>query len=586
MAAQGVKRKLVAILSADVAGFSRLMGENEEATLETLGGHREVFDGLIVGRDGRVVGSAGDSLLAEFPSPVEAVRCAVEAQRALDERNALLPEARQMRFRIGINLGDVMVKGDDIFGDGVNVAARLEGLAEVGGICISGAVHEQVRGKLDLGYDDMGPQSVKNIAEPVRVYRVRGEGSPAAAAAAPPATKLELPDKPSIAVLPFDNMSGDQEQEYFSDGITEDIITDLSKLSGLFVIARNSAFAYKGKATNVAQVAAELGVRYVLEGSVRKAGQRVRINAQLIDGMSGGHLWAERYDRDLEDIFAVQDDVTQCIVAALEVRLSADEKQRLKAKGTTNLEAHDWFLKGRICIWGHTNDDIARARPMFARALELDPGYAAAHAGLAYTHHLDYTNGWGESPAESLDRSEAAARRAVELDEFEPFGHLVLGVTHLWRRRYEPAAAAAERVLAIDPNAVEGYLLLGNILSYGGRPEQAIDVFKKAIRLNPNFPDLHLQFLGQAQFLAGRHEAAAATFERRVARNAESDVSRVWLAASYGCLGRIEEARAAWAEALKINPDYSLEHRRKVLPFKDPADFDRLLEGLAKAGIP
>ena len=584
MAAEGVKRKLVAILSADVAGFSRLMGENEEATLETLGGHREIFDGLIVGHDGRVVGSAGDSLLAEFPSPVEAVRCAVEAQRALDERNALLPEARQMRFRIGINLGDVMVKGDDIFGDGVNVAARLEGLAEAGGICISGAVHEQVRTKLGLGYDDLGAQSVKNIAEPVRVYRVRSQDG--ATAAAPLATKLELPDKPSIAVLPFDNMSGDQEQEYFSDGMAEDIITDLSKISGLFVIARNSAFAYKGKTTNVAQVAAELGVRYVLEGSVRKAGNRVRINAQLIDGMSGGHLWAERYDRELEDIFAVQDEVTQCIVAALEVRLSADEEKRLKAKGTTNPVAHDWFLKGRDGMWRHTYEGIARARPMFERALELEPEFAAAHAGMAYTHIIDYTNGWGESPGESLDRAEEAARRAVALDQHEPLAQLAWGVVHLWRRQYERAAAQAKRVLEIDPNSAEGYLLFGNILSYVGRPDEAVEVFRKAIRLNPNYPDLHLQFLGQAQFLAGRHEEAAASFERRVARNAESDVSRVWLAASYGCLGRIEEARAAWAGALKINPDYSLEHRRKVLPFKDPADFDRLLEGLAKAGIP
>jgi adenylate cyclase len=584
MAAEGVKRKLVAILSADVAGFSRLMGENEEATLETLGGHREVIDELIAGHDGRVVGSAGDSVLAEFPSPVEALRCAVAAQAALAERNAALPDARQMRFRVGVNLGDVMVKGDDIFGDGVNVAARLEGLAAAGGICISGPVYDQVRGKLDLVYDDLGPQSVKNIAEPIRVYRV-GPGGSAHTAEAPPAPKLELPDRPSIAVLPFENLSGEAEQEYFSDGITEDLITDLSKISGLFVIARNSTFAYKGQSPNVAQVAAELGVRYVLEGSVRKARNRVRINAQLIDGGSGGHLWAERYDRELEDIFAVQDEVTQRIVSALALKLTEDEQRRLAAKGTQNLEAHDCFLRGRTCMWRHTDDEIARARPMFARAVELDPGFAAAHAGLAYTHIIDYTNGWSESPAEALDRAEAAARRAVELDESEAFGHLALGVTHLWRRQYEAAAAEAERVLASEPNSVEGYLLLGNILSYVGQPQQAVEVFKKANRLNPNFPDLHLQFLGQAQFLAGRYDEAAATFRTRIDKNPDTDVSHVWLAGCYGHLGRIADAKAEWAEALKVNPDYSLEHRRRVLPFKDPADLDRLIEGLAKAGV-
>ena len=579
MPSDDVKRKLVAVLSADVAGYSRLMGDDEEGTLARLSAYREIFDGLIAGHDGRVVGSAGDSILAEFASPVEALRCAVEAQGELGTRNDELPEGRRMRFRIGINLGDVMVKGDDIFGQGVNVAARLDGLARPGGICISGSVYDQVSSTLDLGYEDLGPQSVKNIAEPVRTYRI--ETAPAAATEAP----MEPPEKPSIAVLPFENMSGDPEQEYFSDGITEDIITDLSKISALFVIARNSSFTYKGKTATVGQVSRELGVRFVLEGSVRKAANRVRINAQLIDGTTGGHVWAERYDRELEDIFAVQDEVTREIVSALELKLTADEQERLSAKGTDNLDAYDHFLRGRELVWRLTREGTAQARPLLERAIELDPDFAPAFATLAVAHVSDYVNRWSEAPERSLDRAHELAQRAVELDESDPSAHYALGVVLIWIRDHEASIAHSQRALTLDPNFAPAYSSLGNALQYAGRFEEALALFDKALRLDPLYPDIILHFQGHSHFMLGRYKEAAATLRRRLIRNPDSDVSRVLLAACYGHLGRFEEARAEWAEALRVNPDYSLEQKRRILPYKNPADFDRITEGLKKAGL-
>ncbi len=430
-----VERKLVAILASDIVGYSRLMGADDVGTLARLKAYRkDVIDPKIAEHHGRIVKTTGDGMLVEFASIVDAVQCATDIQGELAAKNADLPNDLKMEFRIGVNIGDVIVEGDDIYGDGVNVAARLEALAAPGGICIAGSVYEQVKKNLDVGYEFLGKQEVKNIAEPVSVFRVRIEPG----AAAPPGATSEAvpgaptspapPEKPSIVVLPFENMSGDPEQAYFSDGIVEDIITDLSHVSGLFVVARNSAFTYKGKIVKVQEVSRELGVRYVLEGSVRKAGNRVRINAQLIDGGTGGHIWAERYDRDLTDIFAVQDEVTRNIVSALAIELTRDEQGCLGRKGTDNLVAYDYFLRGREYAWRHTSETNAQARSMFARAIELDRKFAAAYAGLAYSHVLDYVNRWSESPRQSLEQAQEQTQTALGLNDSEPHARFVSSV--------------------------------------------------------------------------------------------------------------------------------------------------------------
>jgi len=583
---QEATRKLAAILSADVVGYSRLMSNDEASTVVTLNTYRGVFRDLITQRQGRVVDTAGDSVLAEFPSVVQAVQCAVDVQRDLAPRNGALPENRRMEFRIGINLGDVIEHRDgSIYGDGINIAARLEALADAGGINVSGTVFDHVEGKLGIGFDGLGEREVKNIAKPVRVYRVRlgGDGpEPEVAAGAAP---LALPDKPSIAVLPFTNMSADPEQEYFSDGITEDIITDLSKFSGLFVIARNSSFAYKGRAVDIAQVAGELGVRYVLEGSIRRAGDRVRVNAQLIDGANGGHLWAERYDGDMTDIFEVQDAVTRQIVAALEVKLTAAERDKASCcGGTDNMEAYDWYLRARENI-GTTPDTSAQAREMCERAIALDPDFADAHATVAFTYLQDYTNQWTDDPRDSLRLAQAAAERAVTLGPDRAHPNLASAMMNLWHERHDAALADADRAIALDPNFVGGYLAKGSALHYAGKSEQAIEAYNQAMRLNPHFPNIMFQFLGQSHFMLGQFDEAIEAFERRIIRNPCTDSSHVWLAAIYGHQGRIEEARAEWDKALAVNPNYSLDERIKTWPYRNPADRERVVEGLRQAGL-
>ena len=577
-----MERKLTAILAADVAGYSRLMAEDEESTLATLRARRAVVDELIDQHGGRIFGGAGDSLASEFPSVVSAVRCAVDIQRGLRRSNRELPESRRMCLRIGVNLGDVIVAASELFGDGVNIAARLEALAEPGGVCISGSVYDQIEGKMDVVCEPLGEQVVKNIAKPVRAYRLRiesGRDSDVREAAAP-----QLQDRPSIVVLPFANISGDPEQVYFSDGITEDIITDLSKISGLFVIARNSAFTYKGKAVRVQDVTRQLGVRYVLEGSVRKAGNRVRITAQLIDGSTSGHLWAERYDRDLTDIFAIQDEVTREIVAALAINLTQSENSRLKRRSTNNMEAYEYYVRGRQQAWRHNREANERARRLLQRALKLDPRFAAAHAALAYTHQLDYVNQWCEAPEESLKLLDELAQRAVALDDAEPDAHFVLGLAYFWLRQLEHAIGEARRALALEPNFADAYALLGLVLHYAGRSREAFEPLESGMRLDPHYTDMFLHILGQVHFGLGQYEDAIAALKRRIIRNPNTDASRVLLAAAYGHLGHAEEARTHWDEALRFNPSYSLDHRRRILPYKDPADFERIVEGLRSIG--
>jgi adenylate cyclase len=572
-------RRLAAILAADIAGYSALMGSDEARTVSDLKGHQAVVLPMVGEFGGRVIDTAGDGILAEFPSVLNAVECAVAIQRTMAERNAAIEPRRRMEFRIGINLGDVIYDNDRIFGDGVNVAARLEGIAEPGSICVSGKVHEEVRAKIGLPYEDLGEKELKNIAEPVRVYGIRLDR-------APRRTVLALPDKPSIAVLPFQNMSGDPEQEYFSDGMTEDLITDLSKVSGLFVIARNSSFAYKGRAVKVQEIGHDLGVRFVLEGSVRKAGNRVRITAQLIDAGSGGHLWAERFDRDLTDIFSTQDEVVTKIVGTLAVTLTQGEAQRVYRRATGNMEAYETWLRARELLSGGTRESVVQAKAMHRRAIELDPNFAAPHAGLSLAAISDYASDWAPDPAQALDEAERWARRAVELNDQEPVSHLALGSALLWRRNHEGALAEFHRMIALDPNFAQGHTATGLALMYAGRSAEALEPFAMAMRLDPHYSPIVLHFVAQADFSVGHYETAAQRLLDRIARTPGTDSSRMLLASCYGHLGRAEDARAAWAELLKVNPDFSLTQRARVLPYKDAGDFQRIAEGLAKAGLP
>ncbi|MBD9375578.1 tetratricopeptide repeat protein [Rhizobium sp. ARZ01] len=584
-------RKLAAILAADVVGYSRLASEDEDRTLARLRALRsDLIDPTIAVHNGRIIKRTGDGALVEFRSVVDAVRCAIEVQNGMGERNAGVQQDRRIEFRIGIHLGDVVEESDgDLMGDGVNIASRLEGIAAPGAICLSEDAYRQVRARLDLSVSDLGNKQLKNIAEPIRIYSLQvgtaAEAKPAVTAGTVARAPAALAPDLSIAVLPFVNMSGDAEQEYFADGISEDIITALSKLAQLFVIARNSSFTFKGRNVNVQEVGNSLNVRYVLEGSVRKSGNKVRITAQLIDATTGGHQWAERFDRDLTDIFAVQDDVTQQIVGALELKLTAGDKQRLASEQTQNLEAYDCFLRGREHMWRLTREQNNQGQQLLHRAIDLDPKFAPAHAFLAVTHALGYVNQWSQSPSKSLEQAIEAATQAVALDDQYPYAHWALGVVNLYLRRLDVAICEAERVIALAPNLAEGHESLGNALHYAGRSDEALLSFERAMALNPYYPDIFLHFHAQAMFQLGRYEEAVVLLKRRLVRNPATDISRVLLAASYGHLGRFAEARGEWEEVFRINPNYSLEHRRKVLPYKNPADFERIVDGLRKAGL-
>jgi adenylate cyclase len=582
MTMEEFKRKLTTIFSADVEGYSRLMGEDEAGTVKTLTAYREIMAELIKQHRGRVVDFPGDNLLAEFSSVVEAVECAVEIQMELKGKNEELPENRRMEFRIGINLGDVIEEGDRIYGDGVNVAARIEGLADAGGIYISGTVYEQVENKLPLAFEYIGEQSVKNIKKPIRVYRVQVERREADAEVS---RELPLPERPSIAVLPFVNMSDDPKQEYFSDGITEEIITALSKIERLFVIARNSSFTYKGKPVKVQQVGRELGVKYVLEGSVRKTEDKVRITAQLVDAQTGNHLWAERYDRILEDIFALQDEITMKIITELQVKLTEGERIRLYSKGTDNLKAYLKFWEATEHWNRMNNEGNAKARNLYEEAIALDPEYPEAYASLGWTHWLDVWLESSRSPRESIRRAFELARKSVALDDSCQPAYILLSNLYLIQRQHEKANEEAEKAIELDPNSADAYALLGQVLVFSGKPEEAVLSLQKAIRLNPIAPSWYWHMIGFAYREMGRYEESITACKKAIHLQPNNLMAYLVVAATYSLLGREDEARAAAAEILRISPKYSLDYLAKTRPHIDPANTDRLIDALRKAGL-
>jgi TolB-like protein/class 3 adenylate cyclase len=626
MAEEGFKRKLTAILSADAVEYSRLMGEDEEATVSTLTAYREVLSTLIQQHNGKVLDSPGDNLLAEFVSVVDAVQCAVAVQKEIKARNDELPENRRMQFRIGINLGDVIQEEGRIYGDGVNIAARLEGLAEAGGICISKTAFDHIESKLPYGYDYLGDQTVKNIAKPVGAYRVLMDPrvtfagkpvveKPAALRRMPilvgvvavlvlavgvgiwqfymrrpsiePASEnkmaFPLPDKPSIAVLPFTNMSGDPEQDYFSDGLTEEIITALSKVPKLFVIARNSVFTYKGKPVKVKQVAEELGVKYVLEGSIRKAGDKIRITAQLIDSLSGHHLWAERYDRNLKEIFAVQDELTKNIITAMQVKLTEGEQVRAAAKGTNNLEAYLKYLQAMVIMRQFNIESNALARQLAQEAIAIDPEYAMAYRALSATYQMDVWLGTSKSPKQSIAKAMELLQKAIELDATYAEAHGHLGFTFSMIGKHDKAVAKAEQAVALNPNSAYVHMVMGHTLRFAGRNEEAIPEYKKAIRLNPIPPTNYLFGLGLAYCWTGQYEEAIKWCEKAVHKDPDSFLTRLMMTVVYSRSGREKDARTEAAEVLRINPKFSVEKFGRAATGSNAEEF---IAALHKAGLP
>ena len=579
-----LERKLAAIFYGDVAGYSRLTGQDEEGTHRILSSYLDAITDSIGNHNGRVVHFAGDAVLADFSTVKEALGCAVDAQQSIKMRNQDFSDDKKLEFRIGVNLGDVIVARNDIYGDGVNIAARLESLADSGGVCISGAVYDAVRGKLELDYEFLGEQRVKNIEEPVRAYRVIIE-STQLEAIRPPATTAKLPDKPSIAVLPFANMSGDAEQEYFSDGISEDIITDLSKISGLFVISRNSSFVYKGKSVNVQQVGRDLGVRYVLEGSVRKAANKVRITAQLIDSNTDGHVWAERFDRNLEDIFAVQDEVTREIVSALQVQLTQTEQEHLTYRGTDNLDAYDYLLRGKEYYLRFTREANQQARQLYENAVELDPNYATALAELARVCVQARNHGWTENLVEPLRQASEFAEQAVELNNSLPQAHVVLGFINMWKQDHEAAIAEVNQGLALDPNHAEGHMYQAIILGFAGQPKESMESVEKSIHLNPGSPFWYLFAQGNALYSMGRYSEAVAACIKAAIINPNFIFAHLLLLACYSSLGNQEGCETELKECLARMPGLTISWAREVMPYKDRAVLSRFISDLQKAGL-
>ena len=583
----GPERRLAAVLAADMVGYSRLMEADETGTLARLKAHRiELIDPAIVKNRGRVIKTTGDGMLVEFHSVADAVMCAAEVQRRMMRRNADVSPARWIQFRIGINMGDVIVEDNDIFGDGVNVAARLEMLADPGGICVSGAVRDQVGNRLDnVAFEDLGDQSVKNIARPIRVFRVRLEPDTAIVpeGAKDSAATTTISKKPSIAVLPLANMSGDPEQEFFADGLTEDIITELSRFHELLVISRNSTFVHKGKAVKVQEVAREFGVDYVLEGSVRKAGDRIRVTVQLIDAETDRHIWAERYDRQLEDIFAIQDEMTRAIVATLPGRVEAATHDRAKRKQTDNMAAYECVLAAKVLHHRSIREDNAEALRLLDRALALDPGYAHAHAWKACVLGQTWVYDWCADRDATFQQLAAELEIALALDDNDSDVHRILAALNLTRDDHDKAAYHQERALALNPNYDLVVVQQGELLTWLGRPEEGIDWIKKAMRLNPYHPERFWNHLGRACYCAEKYAEAAEAFSR-ITR--PDHTHHAFLAATFAQMGNAVAAGAHAAEVLKREPKFSVAVYLATLHYKREVDRQRHEAGLLKAGLP
>jgi adenylate cyclase len=622
------KRKLSGILSADAVGYSRLMQDDEAATILTLADSKELMADLIQEYRGRVVDAPGDNLLAEFASVVDAAECAVKIQQELQTKNVDLPDNRKMHFRMGVNLGDVVEKDDHIYGDGVNIAARLEGLAEPGGICISRTAYDHVKNKLELGYEYLGEHSVKNISEPVRVYRILTEPEDAGKmieAKKPKASKrtyaslgalaliilvagvlviwnnyfrvqiepvlldkmaFPLPDKPSIAVLPFDNLSGDPEQEYLADGFSESIISALSKIPRIFVISRNSTFFYKGKPVKVQQISADLGVRYILEGSIQKSEDQIRITTQLIDAIKGHHLWANQYDRELKDLFALQDEITLKILTAVEVKLTEGDTAHYAGHATQNMDAYLKFMQGTDYLRRWNKDANAQARRLAKDAIALDPKYPAAYQLLGWTYYMDNHLGWSKSPGESLDLALEAAQKAIALNDLYAPAHGLMGTIYLKQRQYESAIAECERAIELQPNLANNHAYLSMAFHYIGRHVDAIAAAKKAIRHDPHPPTWFMISLGSSYYFMGKYDEAIEQFRNVLKRNPRDQITLTRLSAALIQLDRTQEAQAAIREVLKLNPSFSVEHIKKTWAYKNQEDLNKITAALRKAGLP
>ncbi len=584
-------RKLAAIFYADVVGYSRLTGEDEDATHRRLSEYLDLVSSSIDQHQGKVVHYAGDAVLADFSTVTGALKCATSIQNDLSNRNQDLPDERKVQFRIGINLGEVIEDRGDIYGNDVNIAARLESLADAGGVCISEAVRTAIGNKLPLAYEFMGEQSVKNIKDPIRVYQVRLHSLDQPQQAAPEFHEFEIPQKPSIAVLPFTNMSGDPEQEYFSDGITEDIITALSKINNLLVIARNSTFTYKGKSVDVRQVSREQGVRYVLEGSVRKAGNRVRVTAQLIDATTGHHIWAERYDRELKDIFAVQDEIMREIVVALDVELSAGEQARSWSSGTTNLQAWECVRLGAHgAVFDASPETKLQAKKLLEKAIELDPSYAIAWVmlGWIYQQYVDVASVASDSNSyeSSLVSMLECANKALAADPSCADAHALMSMYHLELKEFDQAVEMAEKAISLAPNNAQNLGEASMVMNKTGNPQRSLELKKRALRASPMYHPGLIRGLGLSYYLLGQTDSAIRAFKESIERESEFLSAHTNLASIFGELGRLEEAEVAVLEILRLSPDFSIKAYMNGLSFSDPKVLTRMEDGLRKAGLP
>ena len=629
MAEERVQRRLAAILAADVVGYSRLMGKDETGTRARFNDHfNELIEPTIANRQGRIVKTLGDGLLVEFASVVDAVQCAVEIQNGMSERNADEGDERRIDFRIGVNLGDIIIEGNDIHGDGVNVAARLEGLAEPGGICISRAARDQIRDKLNFSLKDMGEVEVKNISRPVRVFSVLTDIENARATVSAQASGLgrsklllvvatlaigvigaglmwlepwqskveaasvermafPLPDKPSIAVLPFANLSEDKKQEYFADGITEDIVTDISKVSGIFVVAHNSTFTYKGKATKVNKIAEELGVRYVLEGSVRRAGNKLRINAQLIDAIKGVHLWADRYDREVKDVFAVQSEVTEQVVKAMAVTLKANEHDRLFQKYVTNIDAYDAFLRARTAVDAPTRANIENGEKLFEKTIELDPGFAGGYAGLSFNYSVKARFRYGASPKDDAVRSLELARKAIAADKNFAWSHIALAGAYLANADHDSAVDAARQAVVIQPNGYEANLFMGFYLNFAGQSAPAVKHLELANNLSRTDTIRGLDFLGMAYFMNSDYAKCIEIWQKRHKKFGipAYPIGHVFLAAAQAALNKMADATDTVERFRRLSPKFRMSKWLWINNFKLQENRTRFYDAAIKAGI-